>query len=340
MLIRTEMPASTITVIIPTLNAGTALRELLVRLRGQTVPPHEIIVIDSASEDGTPLVAAEHGAIVMQVERADFDHGGTRNLATIRATGDILVFMTQDALPVNDRLLEYLTEPLLRSERVSSAYARQLPYPDADPIERIAREHNYPAEPSVKSKADLGRLGIKTFFCSNVCAAVKRDVFERMGRFDSPVIFNEDLFMAARCILNGYEVAYAANAAVYHSHHYTIAQQLRRYFDNGVSMSLNEWVLPYSAIGGVGSSLFKRQLSSLARERGWRWIPRLVVESAAKLIGFKLGFYHRKLPSALCRRLSMHKRIWDLLAQGSGRAGTKAGSKAEKETGTGKGMPG
>ncbi|MFD1956278.1 glycosyltransferase family 2 protein [Paenibacillus thailandensis] len=315
-----------VSVIIPTLNAGKTLLELLVRLQRQTLAPHEIIVIDSSSEDGTPQLAAEQGATVLHVERTEFDHGGTRNRAAERATGDVLVFMTQDALPADDTLLERLVEPLLGSERISSSYARQLPYPDANPIERMARAHNYPAEPSVKSKADLPRLGIRTFFCSNVCAAVKRDVFERMGRFESPVIFNEDLFMAADCILAGYEVAYAADAAVYHSHNYSAVQQLRRFFDNGVSMRRNERVQPYSAIGGAGSSLVKLQLAALAREKQWRWIPKLIAESAAKLIGFKLGYHYRKLPAALCRKLSMHKLIWDKLER--------------EQRGTGAGLPG
>lgn len=313
-----ETKAPTISVIIPTLNAGARFGELLTLLRNQTLEPIEIIVIDSASDDGTAELAAAQGAIVRSVARAEFDHGGTRNIAAGEATGEVLVFMTQDAMPANEYMLEQLAKPLMNNKKVSSSYARQIPYPDASPIEQIAREHNYPAESFVKSRSDLDRLGIKTFFCSNVCAAIKRDVFEQMGRFEAPVIFNEDLFMAARCILSGYQVAYAADAVVYHSHNYSASQQFRRYFDNGVSMRRNEWVAPYSAIGGAGGSLVKKQLLSLVRGRQLRWIPVLIAEAAAKLIGFKLGFHHRKLPASLCRKLSMHKLIWQKLESDNG----------------------
>jgi rhamnosyltransferase len=310
-----------VSVIIPTLNAGSELKELLDRLQRQSLPPFEIIVIDSCSVDGTPELAREAGSQVMTVERAEFDHGGTRNRAAMQARGDILFFMTQDALPYDDRLIEELTRPLIEGDKVAYAYARQLANLDADMLERLARQYNYPDQSELKSYKDIEQMGIKTFFCSNVCSAIRRETFEAMGRFQEPVIFNEDLFMSAKCILSGYTVAYSAKAVVYHSHNYSILQQLKRYFDNGISMRCNTWIMPYSAVGKAGSKLVKLQLRELHRTRNWQLIPRLVAESAAKLMGYKLGMQYRLLPSFVTRKLSMHRLILTQIVNSSSGSG-------------------
>jgi rhamnosyltransferase len=302
-------PASRVSVIIPTLNAGPELEELLEWLQRQSVRPCEIIVIDSASEDGTQERARKAGARLISVERSDFDHGGTRNQAAIQAQGDILLFMTQDALPYDGKLIENLIKPLIQEETIVYSYARQLPRPGANVLEQLARQYNYPAHSQVKAYEDIEQMGIKTFFCSNVCSAIKRETFEAMGRFQQPVIFNEDLFMAAKCILTGYKVAYRADAVVFHSHDYSIKQQFKRYFDNGISMRCNTWITPYSAVGKAGSKLVKLQLQELHQSRQWQLIPKLVAESAAKLIGYKLGMNFRRLPAFITRRLSMHRLI-------------------------------
>ena len=101
-----------LTVIIPTLNAGRFLPNLLERLSSQTVSDKEIIVIDSASDDETVEVARSFGATVKPIVRREFNHGRTRNVAADDASGEYLVFLTQDALPVDGRLLENLIAPL------------------------------------------------------------------------------------------------------------------------------------------------------------------------------------------------------------------------------------
>ncbi|WP_424766480.1 glycosyltransferase family 2 protein [Paenibacillus sp. sgz302251] len=307
-----------VSVIIPTLNAGSEFTLLLKRLQQQTIRPYEIIIMDSESTDGTAERARQAGAQLITVKRSEFDHGGTRNRGAEQAKGDILLFMTQDALPYDDKLIEQLTKPLLRDEKVVYAYARQLARPGASFLEQLARESNYPAQSTVKGYEQIEALGIKTFFCSNVCSAIRRETFVEMGRFQEPVIFNEDLFMAAKCILSGLNVAYQAEAVVYHSHEYTIAQQLRRYFDNGISMSCNPWIRPYSAIGGAGSKLVKLQLKGLHEHRKWHLIPGLIAESAAKLIGYKLGYHFNRLPASVTRKLSMHKLVLAHIARTNG----------------------
>ncbi|GFN32781.1 glycosyltransferase family 2 protein [Paenibacillus xylaniclasticus] len=277
-----------LSVIIPTWNAGPSFKELLKSLRGQTVTPAEIIVIDSSSTDGTADVARAEGAAVLSIPQTEFDHGGARNQAAAVATGDILIFMTQDALPADSLLLESLVRPLAAQE-VAYAYARQLPGEDANLLERTARELNYPSESMLKSEHDIARMGIKAFFCSNVCSAIRRETFERMGGFDSPVMFNEDLLLSARCMLQGGLIAYVAEAKVIHSHNFTLKQLYRRFYDNGVSIGQHPWIAMRAKAEKAGSSIVRAQIAAVFKHRRFGLMVRLIAENACKYAGYKLG---------------------------------------------------
>lgn len=317
---KTSGNVAMVSVIIPTLNAGDSFGELLKLIECQTLRPYELIVIDSCSDDATVELAEAAGAKVLSVQRTEFDHGGTRNVAAAAASGDILLFMTQDVVPLNEYLIEELVKPLVGDDAVEDvvySYARQIADQRGNVLEQLARANNYPAESAIKCYGDIDQLGIKTFFCSNACSAIRRDVFQQMGGFQAPVIFNEDMFMAARCILSGTKLAYCADAQVYHTHNYSVKQQFKRYFDNGVSMRCNTWILPYaSSATRSGSQLVKQQLKGLRAVGQWQLVPKLIAESAAKLIGYKLGMNFQRLPKRLCRRLSMHRLIWDQIERG------------------------
>lgn len=298
-----------VSIIIPTLNAEKFIAELVLRLRRQTLLPAEIIVVDSSSGDQTVEIAAEMGCRTLVIERKAFDHGGTRNQSAKLAVGDVLVFMTQDALPVDDKLLEKLVEPLADS-LIAASFGRQLAKGDAIPPEKFARLFNYPGTGMVKSRDDLPRLGIKTFFFSNVCSAVRKREFEAVGGFPEKIVMNEDMVLAAKLILRGYKVAYVPEAAVWHSHNYSIAQQFRRYFDIGASLSMNRWLLEYARAEGEGFKFVKEQLMWLLRHRHYRWIPYTVALTVAKYTGYRLGLMEDKLPTGLKRRFSLHKHFW------------------------------
>lgn len=217
-----------ISVIIPTLNAEKELPALLKMLRDQTLPADEILVVDSESADRTVSAAEEtEGVRVLPVKRKDFDHGRTRDLALRNTSGEIIVFLTQDAIPADRQFMENLVRPL-EQEDIAVVTGRQLPKKNATPMEKLVRTFNYPAESHIRSEADIGGMGIKAFFCSDVCAAYRRRTYEELGGFDYPLKTNEDMFFAARAIRNGYRVAYAADARVYHSHNFSLKEQYRR----------------------------------------------------------------------------------------------------------------
>ena len=95
-----------------------------------------------------------------------------------------------------------------------ASFGRQIPRPDASPTENFTRLFNYPETPMIKGIEDLPRLGIKTFFFSNVCSAIKTKEFKELGGFPENIIMFEDLIFAAKAILKGYKIAYVPEAKV------------------------------------------------------------------------------------------------------------------------------
>ncbi len=301
-----------VSVIIPTRNGSRTLRELLAALRIQSVAADEILVVDSQSTDDTVSVATQYGAVVFSVAAADFDHGGTRSFAAGKASGEVLVFFTQDALPTNRQVLANLIKPLLGQPAVAIAYGRQLPAFDADAIAAHLRLFNYPQTPAVRSFGDRHQLGLATIFTSNSCAAYRRDALADIDFFPGNLIFGEDTWVAGQLLQRDWRIAYAADATVYHSHNYRREEEFRRYFDIGVLHAGEPWLLQtYGGVSGRGASYLRSGLAYLRKRRSYSAIGEFMVRVALKWIGYQLGRQHRLLPVNLARNLSMNKRWWD-----------------------------
>lgn len=275
-------------VIIPTLNAGISLGKLLSALLSQDPESPEIIIIDSSSDDDTVNIARRFGVKTMSIPREAFDHGKTRNLAALEAQGDTLVFMTQDALPVDSTLLRKLTAPLNRPE-IAATFGRHVPRTDAPPLEAFARYFNYPDQSSVKGLDDTKKYGIKTFFFSNVCSSMKREYFLKVGMFPEDVRANEDMLIAAKFILNGYKIAYVPEAAVTHSHHYSLLKLFRRYYNIGSSIKGNKSMLEGIGAEDEGLRFVREQMRYVAKQRKYIWLPRVFLESLIKYAGYRAG---------------------------------------------------
>lgn len=298
-----------ISVIIPTLNAEKNIPVLMERIWSQSLKPMEILIIDSSSNDNTVRTAIKYGAKTITIKRYEFDHGGTRNLAANEAFGDVLVFLTQDAMPTNEDFIENLVAPLTDAS-IPLSYGRQIPNMDANPIEIFVRRYNYPENSIIKDANQIPSLGIKTFFCSNVCSAIRRKEFEEIGRFPENIIMNEDMILAAKLILKGYKVAYQASATVYHSHNYGLKEQFQRYFDIGVSLSRNKWLLQGIKSEREGIKLLKSQTQYLIKEKKWLSVPYGFLQAVSKYSGYRLGLSEIRLPMRLKKSLSLHKNFW------------------------------
>ena len=277
-----------VSIIIPTLNASIYLEKLLSMLKIQEVKPLEVIIIDSSSEDNTLDVAKGFGAKTVVIPRHAFNHGKTRNIAAAEANGEILVFMTQDALPINEKLLSNLTAPLQMSY-IAATFGRHIPRSDASPLEVTARQFNYPDKASIKGIDDIKKFGIRTFFFSNVCSAIKKKLFFEAGMFSEDIKTNEDMLIAAKLLLNGYSVAYVPEAMVIHSHNYSLLKQFRRYYNIGSSLRNNNWILRYARTEGEGIKLVKEQVNFALKQHKYLWIPYIFLEAVTKYAGYRIG---------------------------------------------------
>lgn len=298
-----------VSIIVPTLNPGENVPELREALMRQQLRPSEVVIVDSTSEDGSPEQWRAAGFRVLGIQRADFDHGGARNLGARACRGNILVFMTQDAVPADEYWLEKLISSIVSGETVA-AFARQLSREGADPLERFSRTFNYPALSRVKELRDVSELGVRAFFFSNVCSAVKANVFWEVGGFPEGVIFNEDVMLCAKLLRAGYKVKYEADARVYHSHSYGTIQQFRRNFDNGVSFSQAGGLLEGARTRGEGMNFVLGQARHVWRSGDSFDLLRVFGEAATRLIAFNLGRGQRYIPARLKRHLSMHSDFW------------------------------
>ncbi len=297
-----------ISIIIPTLNAEDHIDGLISSLKGQSVSA-EIIIIDSSSSDSTVRIAESHDIKTIIIKREDFDHGGTRNMAVSHAKGDILVFLTQDAVPEDKYFLENLIKPL-KDNGIAAVYGRQIPRAEARLTEKFARLFNYPDKPLVKGQNDIPGLGIKAFFFSNVCSAVQREVFEKLGGFTEKLIMNEDMLLASRLILNGYKIAYVPDAKVFHSHDYSCLDQFKRYFDIGVFLKNNFQPAEYAGTESEGTGFLKEEVRYFLKNRAYIWLPYIMAEAISKYSGYKLGLHHEFLPNFMRKRISMHSSYW------------------------------
>lgn len=293
-----------------TCNGGEQLQKCLDSMSAYSIRTNSIFVIDSSSSDGSFENALSCGYTVRQIQKSDFNHGATRQLAlTLCPDADIIIYMTQDAILASPDSIKNILAPFA-DNKVAAVCGRQLPHADASPIAAHARLFNYQAESSTKSIHDIPRSGIKAAFLSNSFAAYRRTALMDIGGFPSDVIFGEDTFVAAKMLQAGWKVAYAADAACYHSHNYSMMEEFRRYFDIGVFHSREMWFI--ASLGkpeGEGKKFVLSELRFLMRTNPFK-IPSALLRTALKFAGYKLGFIEETLPVWLKPFLSMNKKFW------------------------------
>ena len=305
------MENKTVDVIIPAYHPGKEFATLIKRLEKQSVPIHRIIVMNT--EESMWNKEWEKLSDVMEIHhlaKSEFDHGGTRAQAAELSDADVMIFMTQDAMPADRELLAELLKALEQDENIAAAYARQLPNAECSFVERYTRAFNYPDRSVVKTKKDMDQYGIKTFFCSNVCAAYKKDIYQKQGGFVRRTIFNEDMIYAGGLIKAGYGIAYAAEAKVIHSHNYNCMQQFHRNFDLGVSQAEHPEIFEGVPSEGEGMRLVKKTLSHLVRSGKIWLIPGFVMQCAGKYAGYLAGKNFRRLPKKFVLWCTMSPNYW------------------------------
>lgn len=299
-------------VIIPTYKPDDRFNTMIERLLKQTYVINKIIIINTEKNcmESSPYLDGDNNKIeIHHISRNEFDHGITRNYGVSFSCADVVVFLSQDAVPAGKNLIEELLKPF-SDEDVYVSYGRQVPRANCSCIESFTRQFNYPDKDIVKTKDNLKVMGIKTYFSSDVCAAYRRDKHIELGGFPR-TLFNEDSIFASKVINMGKKVYYASKAVVIHSHNYTCMQQFHRNFDIGVSHREFREIFSNIKSENEGIKLVTQSAKYLIKIHKWYLIPDMIVKSAFKFSGYRLGKIYDRLPRRFVLKCTLSPVYWN-----------------------------
>jgi rhamnosyltransferase len=300
-----------LSILLLTRNGAGDLEQLLPALyRQQEVAPFEIIAVDSASTDGTVPLLQRYGVRVLHIAREHFHHARTRNLAATQAQGEILIFLSQDAVPDNDLWLHNLISNF-SDPKVGAVYGRQLPKAESLAERRDTFDVVYGAHRVVKDPAHRNGLGYRFYHFSDVNAAIRRHVWEET-RFPEDLKVFEDLGIAKLILDRGWKIVYEPEAAVIHSHHHSTIGLFKRYFDIGYTLKkLCIWDEPEtrkSILRDAWKMLQgKIQIRTVRGSKDNKKTGEGIQQHIAKSLGLILGINQAWLPNALKRHLSAYR---------------------------------
>lgn len=230
-----------VSVIIPTYNAGSSFDALLSNLENQTgVDELEIVIVDSGSKDDTVKICKKHGVRLIQISNEQFSHSGARNMGAQAATGEILLFMTQDAFPASKDWVEKLIEPIVTENVAAVSPIEKCPL-DTDLYYRVASHihinylGNSQQDLLNEGMGDGDRTGFRARSALNdVTTAINCKIFMRfMYRHD----FAEDLDMGMRLIRGGYRIKLMSSVQTVHGHNRPAGYYFKRTLVDTVTTS-------------------------------------------------------------------------------------------------------
>lgn len=213
-----------ISICIPTLNGAATIGRCLRAALSQDCPiPYDLLLIDSGSTDGTLELAGSFPVRIRKIHKGEFNHGDTRNLGVSLTTGEIVVFLTQDAIPADSQWLMALVREFT-DPQVAGAYSRNVPHPESNPIVASGLSRDPSGQPGRREQQLLhGELATLDptqrrlrFDFNDVSSAIRRDVW---NRFPFPrTAFGEDVLFARGVIEAGFKIIYTPDSKVFHGH--------------------------------------------------------------------------------------------------------------------------
>lgn len=229
-------PDISISVVIPTLNAGQEFGWLLQKLFAQKgIGRIEVVVVDSGSKDGTVSTAKNAGCVVVEILPSEFSHSYARNRGADAASGDYLLFMVQDAYPIGDRWMAGMVQFLRdhAEDKVVAASCAEYSRTDSDVMYDSMIHTHYQFlgcldYDRIGELRDSGHASLRSQGqLSDVSCMIGRDVFQQY-RYRGD--YAEDLDLGIRLIQDGYRVAMLASVKVIHSHNRPAYYHLKRSF--------------------------------------------------------------------------------------------------------------
>jgi len=217
-----------VSVVIPTKNAGQDFYHVLEGIRKQKgIQDIELVIVDSGSKDDTLNLSKRYGAKMLSIDPSEFCHGRTRNYGAQSATGDYLIFLSQDAIPAGDTCFFDMIRGMKNDPDIAAVSARQVPRSDADLFVCWQIWNHY--EKFLRYKEDtVISVDRKTFDSlipsdkrrvaqlDNIFSCIRRDVFNKFKFND--LKYAEDLDLGLRLIKKGFKIGFLSSVGAIHSH--------------------------------------------------------------------------------------------------------------------------
>ncbi|HFH9926119.1 TPA: glycosyltransferase family 2 protein [Streptococcus suis] len=240
------------TVFIPVYNGeNDHLEETLTALYNQKTDfEWNVLIIDSGSSDNSVKIIRKfhdkyNNLTLKEIDKSEYSHGGTRQLAAEISDGDYMVYLSQDAVPYNQNWLTEMLKPFEISEKIVAVLARQKPRDYCFPamkydINAVFNEQGIEDAVTVWTRTISEQIGTytKESFYSDVCSAAPRlFLVNEIGY--KPVKYSEDYEYGKDIIDAGYYKAYNGRAIVEHSNDVFLKDYKKRIFDETYNVRLN-----------------------------------------------------------------------------------------------------
>jgi rhamnosyltransferase len=244
-------------------------------------PPTEVIALDSGSTDGTLALLARRPVRIEHLAEA-FTYGRALNRGAALATGDIVVYLSAHAPPLDARWLARLVTPFA-DEHVVATFGAQRPVAGVNPIEAITTRRNFPPVPPAR------------VLFSTANGAVRRTaVLART--FDEEIAIAEDHLWAIG-VRAPARIAYVPEAAVAHSHPMTLGHWRQRFYAHGLAAAYARrrvgTTLPWDddapGPGRSRAGAFLRLVGMLTRDGELRALTRLPLYAYARTVSHARG---------------------------------------------------
>ncbi len=252
-----------ISIVIRTKNEERNLDNVLKKIVNQDFHGnHEIIIVDSGSQDRTAQIASGYSVRFYSINKEPFSYGYALNFGQKVAAGKIIVFLSAHCLPVNAVWLSNLVAPLIQDLRVGAVFGSQLPVKGMNPVEEFELGIFFPHN-SWTPKAIF----------SNANCAIRKEILVRHP-FNEEIAYAED-FLWRKKLPSDISVIYAPKAQVYHSH----------------PDSLHYWALHHQRVGMATGYLQKIEgINDFYCRRG-HWLAQILSRFPYLLFFLKTGYF-------------------------------------------------
>ena len=262
--------------------------------------PVEMIHIDSGSTDATvDTIRLFHPQKLVQIAPHEYVPGTVLNRGMREANSPWVIFLNSDCTPVNDRWLSETMAMAVASPKAGAIFGRQVPRPDCQAV----YAHDY--DRCFGEERESRRWD---HFFSMANSAVRRAAWQEQP-FREDLQYSEDDEWSRRLVRHGWEVVYAEEAVVMHSHNYTLPQAFRRAYGEAYALAaLDEIHADHYGLLGAFASGAREGVRDfgycLRQHRLAEWPHALAVRAwqrAGKLRGFRDGWAHYRQAPAPAR---------------------------------------